>query len=145
MRNRIRKADKIDLLARLALFESCSRRELGQIADISVEAEKPAGSYLTREGKDGGLLFILVDGEAEILAGDGEEVIGRLGKGDVIGELSLIDGRARSASVRAVSDVHILELAADDFRGLVRSSPQFVRNLLRALSLKVREMDELTT
>jgi CRP-like cAMP-binding protein len=59
----------------------------------------------------------------------------------VIGELSLIDGRPRSANVRAVTDLKVLELAQDDFKSLVDTSPQFVQSLLRALSLRIREMD----
>jgi CRP/FNR family cyclic AMP-dependent transcriptional regulator len=140
---RIRKADKVELLGRLPLFESTSKKELGAISDAMVEAVRPAGSLLTREGKDGGLLFVIVDGEAEAVAGDGT-VIGRLGQGDVVGELSLIDGRPRSASVRAVTDVRILQLASDDFYRLVQTSPRFVRNLLRALSQRVRRAEKLT-
>lgn len=155
MPNRLRKAEKVELLGRLPLFESCTKRELGKIASIMVEAGKPAGSYLTREGQDGGLMFILVDGQAEVVAGDdgssptktadGARVIGRLQAGDVVGELSLIDGHARSASVRAVSDVRVLEIVSDDFYQLVQRSPSFVRSLLKALSLRVREMDLLTS
>jgi CRP/FNR family cyclic AMP-dependent transcriptional regulator len=142
MPKRIRKDEKIELLARLPLFEDCTKKELGQISALMVEAERPAGTHLTREGKDGGLLFVLLDGMAEVVAGDGK-VINRLGTGDVIGELSLIDGKTRSASVLAVTDVRILTLASDDFFKLVRRSPNFVRNLLRALSLRVREAEKL--
>lgn len=154
MPNRLRKAEKVEVLGRLPLFESCTKRELGEIASIMVEAERAAGSYLTREGQDGGLMFVLVAGQAEVVAGDdgsapksanGARVIGRLQAGDVIGELSLIDGHARSASVRAVSDVRVLEIASDDFYQLVERSPSFVRSLLKALSLRVREMDLLTS
>jgi CRP-like cAMP-binding protein len=154
MSKRMRKEEKVGLLAGLPLFENCTKRELGEIASIMIEADRPAGSYLTREGQEGGLMFVLVDGEAEVLALDGSghhdsgrnhKVIGRLHRGDVVGELSLIDGRARSATVRAVTDVHVLEIIHDDFRELVQRSPKFVRNLLRALSLRVREMESLTS
>lgn len=154
MPNRLRKAEKVEVLGRLPLFESCTKRELGQIASIMVEAERPAGSYLTRQGQDGGLMFVLLAGQAEVVAGDdgsglnaadGARVIGRLQAGDVIGELSLIDGHARSASVRAVSDVRVLEIVSDDFYQLVERSPSFVRSLLKALSLRVREMELLTS
>lgn len=149
MPKRMRKEEKIGLLAGLPLFENCTRRELGSIASIMVEAEKPRGSFLTRQGQDGGLMFLLVEGEAEVLArddsADGHRVIGRLRAGDVVGELSLIDGQARSATVRAVTDVHVLEMVQDDFHKLITMSPKFVRNLLRALSLRVREMDTLTS
>jgi CRP/FNR family cyclic AMP-dependent transcriptional regulator len=139
MVSRFLKRDKVDVLSRLPLFETCSKRELNQIASKTVEMERPAGTILTRAGRDGGLMFVILDGQAEVEK-DGT-VLGRLGPGDVIGELSLIDGRPRSANVRAVTDLKVLELAQDDFRSLVDSSPQFVQSLLRALSLRIREMD----
>jgi CRP-like cAMP-binding protein len=101
--------------------------------------DRPAGTILTRAGRDGGLMFVILDGQAEVEK-DGT-VLGRLGPGDVIGELSLIDGHPRSANVRAVTDLKVLELAQDDFKSLVDTSPQFVQSLLRALSLRIREMD----
>ena len=140
MSNRFLKRDKIELLSRLPLFETCSQRELAQVATISVEARRPAGTILTREGQAGGLLFVIIEGEAEVVSNG--KTLGRLGPGDVVGELSLIDGQVRSASVRAVTDVHLLEIATDEFQKLVDQSPKFVRNLLRALSLRIREMDE---
>lgn len=142
MYRRLLKRDKVDILERLPLFETCSQRELGDLASITVESDRSAGQYLTYEGRDGGLMFVIVDGEAEVIAG--KKVIGQLGRGDVVGELSLIDGRARSASVRAVTDVHLLEINSDDFNRMVIDHPKFVRNLLRALSLKLREMDART-
>ena len=139
MVSRFLKRDKIDVLSRLPLFETCSKRELNQIASKTVEMDRPSGTVLTRAGRDGGLMFVILQGEAEVEK-DGT-VLDRLGPGDVIGELSLIDGQPRSANVRAVTDLKVLELAQDDFRDLVDSSPKFVQSLLRALSLRIREMD----
>ena len=140
MVTRFLQRDKIAILSRLPLFETCTKRELASIASLTVDTERAAGTILTREGRDGGLMFVIVDGEAEVER-DGR-VINRLGPGDVIGELSLIDGLPRSANVRAVTDTRVLELARDDFRTLADGSPKFVRNLLRALSLRIRDMDE---
>jgi CPA1 family monovalent cation:H+ antiporter len=139
MASRFLKRDKVDVLARLPLFENVSKRELGQIAAKTVEMDRPAGTILTRAGRDGGLMFVILDGVAEVEK-DGT-LLGRLGPGDVIGELSLIDGQPRSADVRAVTDLKVLELAQDDFKSLVDSSPKFVQSLLRALSLRIRDMD----
>ena len=140
MPNRFLQRDKIDVLARLPLFEACPRRELAKVASITVESHRPAGTVLTRQGQEGGLLFVILDGEADIQR-DGR-VLGTLKAGDVIGELSLIDGYPRSASVRAVTDVHLLGIPASDFRGLVLRSPKLVRNLLQALAHRIRDMDE---
>jgi CRP-like cAMP-binding protein len=143
MASRLRKDEKVNLLGRLMLFETCTQKELGEIASIMTEAERPAGSYLTRQGQDGGIMFILVDGTADVLA-DGK-TIGHLKAGDVVGELSLIDGQTRSASVVASSPVRVLQLVSDDFRHLIDRSPRFIKALLRSLSIKVREMDTLTS
>jgi CRP/FNR family transcriptional regulator, cyclic AMP receptor protein len=143
MANRLRKSDKVDLLSHLALFETCTKKELAQVASISVQCRRAAGTILTREGQEGGLFFVILEGEVEVRRGNRK--INTLGPGDVVGELSLIDGQARSASVHSVSDVELLEIADEDFMKLVRTSPKFVRNLLRALSLKVRQMDALTS
>lgn len=142
MAKRLLKNEKVEILSRLSLFETCSRRELGLVASISVQSRRPAGAVLTREGQEGGLLFVILEGEAEVRRND--RTLRTLGEGDVVGELSLIDGKARSASVVAVTELEVLEIADDDFMKLVRDSPKFVMNLLRALSLKVREMDALT-
>lgn len=150
MAKRLRKEDKVELLGRLPLFENCTKRDLSQIASIMVEAERPEGAYLTREGQEGGLMFILVEGTADVVTGDparprSRRVIGRLRDGDVVGELSLIDGHGRSASVVATSPVHVLEIASDDFKKLIHRSPKFVNAMLRALSLRVREVEALTS
>ena len=150
MPKRLRKEEKVELLARLPLFENCTRKELGDIASIMSEADRPAGTLLTREGQDGGLMFVLLEGRADVVAGDpngssAPKVIGRLKDGDVVGELSLIDGKARSATVVAKTQVHVLQLVADDFQVLVQRSPKFRKALLQSLSIRVREMDELTS
>jgi CRP/FNR family cyclic AMP-dependent transcriptional regulator len=142
MAKRLLKNEKAEILSRLSLFEACSQRELGLVASISVQSRRPAGTFLTRQGQEGGLLFVIVEGQAEVRRDNRK--LQTLGPGDVVGELSLIDGRARSASVVAVTEVEVLEIADQDFMKLVRDSPKFVKNLLRALSLKVREMDALT-
>lgn len=147
---RLRKGEKIDLLGRLPLLENCTKKELAEIASIMVEAERAEGTYLTREGQAGGLMFVIVEGTADVVTGEGaaagrRKVIGHLKAGDVVGELSLIDGETRSASVVATSAVHVLEIARDDFQKLVHRSPKFVMALLRSLSIRVREIEALTS
>ncbi len=86
------------------------------------------------------MLFVIIDGKAEV-TGSGKR-LGELGPGDVVGELSLIDGQVRSASVRATTEVDVLEIASDEFRKLVDKHPKFVQNLLRAMAQRIRGMDE---
>lgn len=135
------KKDKVNLLSNLPLFETLSQKELAQVAALTVEAHRPAGTVLTREGQLGGVLFVIVDGRADLLRN--KRKVLQLGPGDVVGELSLIDGGARSADAVAATEVHLLQLTHEDFNDLLNKSPTFVRNLLRALSTRIREMDAL--
>ncbi len=91
------RARKIELLGHIPLFATCSKRQLGQVAALTVPAELKKGTVMTRQGAAGGLAFIIVTGRAEMLRDGKRRVL--LGPGDVVGELSLIDGEPRSATV----------------------------------------------
>ncbi|MDA8046597.1 MAG: hypothetical protein M0Z30_15365 [Actinomycetota bacterium] len=77
MAMRLPKQDEVELLGRLPLFEACSKRDLGQIASIKVESERPTGALLTREGQDGGIMFVIVEGTAEVVSADPDAAGGR--------------------------------------------------------------------
>ena len=134
---------KIELLANMELFSSCSQRELGQVATVTVPAEFSAGSVLTRQGQTGGLAFVIASGKAEVVRGG--KRLATLGPGDVVGELSLLDGKPRSATVKALTDIEVLEISADDLRRLLRKAPSVVRKLLEALAERLRAADRLPT
>jgi len=137
------KAEKVELVRQMPLFAACSLRELGQVATMTVPAHFPAGSVLTRQGASGGLAFVIASGTAEVVRGGRR--LARLGKGDVVGELSLIDGEPRSATVKAITDLDVLELSAQDLNKLLRKSPSVTRKLLEALSERLRQADRLPT
>lgn len=130
-----------ELLAGMALFSTCSKRELAQIAALCVPDTLPAGSVLTREGAAGGIAYIVVSGQAEVLRSGRRLAV--LGPGDVVGELSLIDQQPRSATVRAVSDVEILQLDALDFNRMLQKVPEVGRKLLSALASRLRQTEAL--
>ncbi|HMK99509.1 MAG TPA: cyclic nucleotide-binding domain-containing protein [Acidimicrobiales bacterium] len=137
------RARKMELLASMAMFSACSRRELGQVAAVAVQGELPEGAVLTRQGQKGGLAYVIGQGEAEVVR-DGRR-LASLGPGDVVGELSLIDGEPRSATVRALTPLQVLEINADDLRRLLRKAPGVRRKLLEALSERLRKADRLPT
>ena len=137
------RARKTELLAGIPLFTSCNDRELGQVAALTVPAEFPAGAVLTRQGQAGGIAFVIASGRAEVVRGGRR--LARLGPGDVVGELSLIDGEPRSATVKAVDDLEVLEISAKDLERLLRKAPSVRRKLLEALSERLRDADRLPT
>ena len=133
---------KAELLRDIALFQTCNRRELAQVAALTIDIELDEGTMLTREGHAGGLAYVIVNGTAEVTR-KGRR-IATLGPGAVVGELSLIDGKPRSASVRATSDLQVLELDAHDLRRLLDRAPHVLHKLLEALSLRIREVDTVS-
>ena len=137
------RAHKVELLRQIPLFSTCSQRELADVAALTVEAQFKKGSILTREGQSGGIAFVIASGTADVRRGG--KRLARLGEGDVVGELYLIDGLPRSATVQATSDLEVLEIAATDLRKLLRRAPSVVRKLLEAMSLRLRETDALVT
>lgn len=134
---------KMELLGNMELFSTCNRRELGQVATVTVPADFAAGSVLTRQGQSGGLAFVIATGKAEVVRGG--KRLATLGPGDVVGELSLIDGEPRSATVKALSDIEVLEINGEDLRRLLRKAPSVVRKLLEALAERLRAADTLPT
>jgi CRP-like cAMP-binding protein len=137
------RARQTELLACLPLFSTCNRRQLSQVAQLTVPGEFPAGAVLTRQGQAGDLAFVIATGWAEVLR-DGRR-LARLGPGDVVGELSLLDGEPRSATVRALTDMEVLEISAEDLWLLLRQAPAVTRKLLQALSERLRHADRLPT
>lgn len=137
------RAGRIELLGHMPLFASCSKRELAQVAALTVPSELKKGTILTRQGAAGGLAFIIATGRAEVTR-NGRRVA-NLGPGDVVGELSLIDGEPRSATVTAVTDLEVLELDRRDLVKLMKKVPSVVRKLLESLAQRLRDVDALPT
>ena len=105
-----------------------------------------AGEVIFRKGDPGDALYVILRGQVKIvLPSDGEEeaLLGVLEAGDFFGELSLIDGQVRSASVFAAEETEALILHRDHFLELVRNSPEFALDLLAALSQRLRQSDEV--
>ena len=134
-------ARKSELLGEMPLFSACSRRELAQVAALTVPSELAAGTILTREGAPGGLAFVLASGKAEVTRAG--KRLATLGPGDVVGELSLIDGEPRSATVRALTDLEVLEIDGSDLDKLMKKVPSVVRKLLESLAGRLRDADTM--
>lgn len=137
------RARKIELLGQMPLFAACSKRQLEQVAALTVPFEHKKGTVMTRQGAVGGLAFIIVTGRAEVVR-NGKR-LALLGPGDVVGELSLIDGKPRSATVTSTSDIEVLELDRADLLKLVTKAPPVMRRLLESLARRLRDTDLLPT
>lgn len=131
------KSTKLALLRKVPLFDGLSDRQLGQIARLADEVEAKAGHQLTRQGETGRELFIIVEGEAVVKPGRGRTV--RLARGDFFGEMSLLDGQPRSATVEAATDMQLLVVGQREFWTLLTSAPLITRKIMSTLSQRIRE------
>ena len=131
----LRKNAKIELLKRVPLFERCSKRELAQIAALADELDLPGERNLTREGAGGLEFIILVEGDADVVR-EGR-VVNELGPGDFVGEIALVTGRPRTATVRTRGPSKVLVLAASGFRVLMREVPSIQEKVLAAVTARL--------
>lgn len=131
---------RIDHLRRVSLFSDCTDLELRRIAEISKVVETPAGTRLTEVGAAGYSFFFIIDGRVsvETQAGIGEP----LHPGDFFGEMSLLDGEPRSATIAATTDVRLLVVDRSRFWRLLDETPDLVRRILSVLSGRVRRLEQ---
>jgi CRP-like cAMP-binding protein len=89
------------------------------------------GDLIAAEGEPGDTTYVIVGGEVEVLVGDG--ILAVRGTGDGIGEMSVISSRPRIASLRAKSDVRVLEIHKPAFEAILRERPETALALMRVL------------
>ena len=104
-----------------------------------------AGDEIFREGDSGSEMFIIQEGQIEIVrrSEDGPRRLALLEKGDFFGEMALLDEQPRIATARAVSDASMVEITAATFTRMLRDDPEIAIRIMRKLSLRLREADRL--
>ena len=117
-----------------------SKRRLAMVARYADETAGAAGQCLATEGDVGDQLFLICEGSA-VVKKQGEE-IAKLGPGDCFGEMALIDGEPRSASVELLEDSQLLAIHRRDFDFMMKQVPDIAREMLVVLSRRLREADE---
>jgi CRP-like cAMP-binding protein/Tfp pilus assembly protein PilF len=145
-----RAAVEKDTKIRLFQEQGLSGNELVALSTFSRERTFPAGAYIFQEGDQGEEMYVVLEGRVRIskyIPGGGEEALAILNRGDFFGEMSMIDGHARSADARA-HDGPVTLIALDQgtikevFSMEVRSSLKFLRLLTRLIAKRLREIDE---
>jgi CRP/FNR family transcriptional regulator, cyclic AMP receptor protein len=136
-----------DTLSRADLFADLSKKELRVLAKSCQERKYSAGTVLISQGDTGVGLYILTKGHVRITQARNperaEKELGTAGPGDVIGEMSLLDGLPRSATITAIDDVTALLLPAWEFRATLQSHPDIALKLLSVLSRRLRKAENL--
>ena len=127
----------VDSLREVPLFSDLTTRDLKRLADSMKETSFTAGAEVVAEGKSGVGFFVILDGSARV--SQGGEDRGVLTAGDYFGEMALIDGDDRTASVHAESDLRCASMTTWNFRPFVKAHPDVAWALLTALVKRVRE------
>ncbi len=104
-----------------------------------------AGELIFSEGDLGTEMYIVHEGQVEILSrvGDEDRLLAVLEKGDFFGEMALLEDRPRAGSVRALTDVRLLQINGATFDQMLRDNPEIAVRMMRKLSRRLRETDDL--
>lgn len=139
----MKKEDPVaEALSKVGLFGGLDRAALKQIAAQTNSFSFGAGDSVIDADSSGrfGRLYVIASGTAQALIGD--EVVGTFGPGDYFGEMSVLDGSPRSASVVATSDLETYGLAAWNMRALLREEPEIALHIIKMLAGRLRAQNE---
>lgn len=132
---------KLERLAKVRLFSGLNERQLEQIAEITDEVDVKAGRVIAREGEPAHVAYVIASGEATVTV-DGQPV-GKLGPGEMVGEMGLIDGGRRAATVTAETDMDVYVIEPQRFAALLDDVPALTKALLVSVTRRLRNADEL--
>jgi CRP-like cAMP-binding protein len=125
-----------EMLQKVPLFAGLDKRELEEIAASMRERRVAAGDVVVKQGATGAGFFVIDEGEADVTVND--EPVGTVGPGDYLGEIALLTGSDRTATVTARTDMLLYGMTPWDFKPLVESNSAIAWKLLTAMALKVR-------
>ncbi|MEX2446348.1 MAG: cyclic nucleotide-binding domain-containing protein [Dehalococcoidia bacterium] len=123
-------------LARQPVFARCSDKELETVAGMGTPIAVEPGYVLTREGRHGHEFFVITDGRAACSIG-GEQV-STLEAGDFFGEVALLDGGTRSATVVAETAMKVIVIDSREFSVMIRDVPSAARQIMVTLAQRLR-------
>jgi CRP-like cAMP-binding protein len=128
-----------DSLRAVPMFSELPDRELRRLAESMQERSYSEGQEILVEGEGGIGFFVILDGSAKVSVGGGD--VRTLGPGDSFGEMAIIDGQARSASITAGDGLRCAGMTQWHFRPFVRDHPDFAWAIMQALVRRVREAE----
>ena len=140
-REPISQQESVELLSHIPLFCELSRREVRKLADAAIQRDYPAGTTMVRQGETGVGFYVVIRGRARIqqrVVDGSDRELATLGRGEIFGEMALIDVFPRSASVVALEETSALVIPIFDFRALLYDDADIAMKLLAVLSRRVR-------
>lgn len=129
----------IDLLAQVPLFSSLSRRHLRQLAEHADIVSFRERETIVETGQPGGTFYVILQGAAKVARGT--KTLGRLEPGDFFGEISLLDGGPRTATVVAQTPVTAIRVFKRSFDKVVAQEPTVAAKILAVVARRLREAE----
>ncbi|MCC6381761.1 MAG: cyclic nucleotide-binding domain-containing protein [Dehalococcoidia bacterium] len=126
-----------EALQRVPFFRELGGHDLEKVGQATTEVRARAGDVLAREGGLGREFVLIVEGAAAVTRGG--QLLANLGAGDFFGELSLLDGGPRSATVTATTDAQLLVVDGRSFWPLLETVPALLHSVVESLSARLRE------
>jgi CRP/FNR family transcriptional regulator, cyclic AMP receptor protein len=134
--------EKVELLRRVPLLAGLSTKDLEEVQRLTDEVDVPAGRELTTQGRAGEEFFLIVSGRVGVVR-NGVRVR-TMGDGEFLGEIALVDGRVRSATVTTETPTRVIVLGHREFSTLLERFPAIQAAVLRALAERVRRTEPET-
>jgi CRP-like cAMP-binding protein len=131
--------DKVRALSAVGLFGACDKKELQAVARLCTPLSMQEGFVLTSQGAAGRECFIIAAGKAAVLIHGNR--VGEVGPGDCVGEMALLDGGTRGATVTAQTRMEAFVLSAREFRSLVEVNPTIIYKIAAALAHRLRAVE----
>jgi CRP/FNR family cyclic AMP-dependent transcriptional regulator len=132
--------DATSRLAKVPIFSECTKRELTIIGRAAKEVSHAEGTVIAREGERGVGLFLILEGQCKVTIGGKTKA--KLGPGDFFGEVALLDGGPRTATVTALTPVRLVGITGWVFRGLLMEHPTIALKTLEAVAGRLRAVSK---
>ncbi len=129
------------LMVPVQMFAQLNQNERAELLAVGRPVLYARGEAIVRQGQHGHSLFIIRRGEATVTLASTVGEVARLRAGDVFGEMSLLTGEARTATVSAATDCELLEIDADGFRRVVLANPSVLERITSVTSMRREELD----
>ena len=101
-----------------------------------------AGEAIVRQNADGDSMFVLLQGQARVVIEPSGQEVAVIPAGGFFGEMSMLTGDRRTATVRAITDARVLEIAANEFRSLAAAHPGLIDHISTIMGTRRTELDD---
>ena len=134
--------ERIMLLREIPIFAELSPEDLKLVAEVAREEWYPQNTDIFHQGDEGNMMFVIVDGRLQVVRNtDGkDQLLAERGPGDFLGEMAIIESAPRSATLHTQSEVRVLAIDDETFKGILRERPNVSFAVMRNLSRRLREM-----